>query len=246
MAPPQRIVSLVPSLTELVCWFGRASALVGRTRFCTEPSAEVERVPTVGGTKNPRLERIIALAPDLVIANREENRREDVEALREAGLDVLLTDPNTVADALAMVAELGARLDCTVRAEELVDDTRVAVTAARPSGTRVFAAVWKSPLLGLGAGTYGNDLLRVVGAVNVLAGRPRYPEVTLDEVARLSPDLVLLPDEPYPFKQADAAAFADIAPARVVDGRLLWWYGPRMPAAIRAISALLADVSSGA
>jgi ABC-type Fe3+-hydroxamate transport system substrate-binding protein len=237
---PARIVSLVPSLTELVWWFGLGDRLVGRTTFCVEPKGEIEGVQTVGGTKNPKVERIIGLAPDLVIANREENRREDVEALQAAGLRVVLTDPNTVAEALAMVEELGTLLGCEDQAGKLVADTTRALGEPAPNEPpRVFVAIWKEPLLGLGSGTYGHDLLERAGAVNVLRGRPRYPQVTLTEVAALRPGLVLLPDEPYPFKESDAAVFEEIAPARVVDGTLLWWYGPRMPESIRALRRLL-------
>jgi ABC-type hemin transport system substrate-binding protein len=241
--PPQRIVSLVPSLTELVWWFGLSDRLVGRTTFCTEPSGYVDRIPRIGGTKNPAIEKILALAPDLVITNREENRREDVEALEAAGLDVLLTDPTTVSGAVEMVVELGERLGCPGRARELAEETRreleVPPPARRP---RVFVAIWKTPLLGLGCESYGHSVLEAAGADNVLGGRPRYPETSLAEVAELRPDLVLLPDEPYPFKPADCAAFAAAAPARIVSGQLLWWYGPRMPAALRELRALFGAV----
>lgn len=238
---PSRIVSLVPSLTELVFWFGRGDALVARTTFCTEPAAEVARVARIGGTKNPKVDRIIELTPDLVLANHEENRREDVEALRAAGLDVLLTDPNTVPEAIAMIRDLGVRLDARDRAEALAAEIEGALAAPPPSRSpRVFVAIWKEPLMGLGAESYGHDLLERAGATNVLAGRSRYPEVSLDEVAALRPDLILLPDEPYPFQESHAAPFAHIAPARVVDGRLLWWYGPRIPAALAALRELFA------
>jgi len=239
---PQRIVSLVPSLTELVCWLGRGDALVGRTRFCTEPSSIVETVPIIGGTKNPRLERIVALRPDLVLANKEENRREDVEALRAAGVDVLVTDPNTVDEAVAMIRDVGERLGARGRAKELFDDISEALSepvTVRP--VRVFVAVWKQPLMGLGSATYGHDLLERVGAINALGSIPRYPEVTVERLAELSPDLILLPDEPYPFKEADRVDFEAIAPAKVIDGKLLWWYGPRMPAAIRQLRGMLKD-----
>ena len=238
--PPERIVSLVPSLTELVYWLGSGEALVGRTRFCTEPVGQVESVTITGGTKNPNVARIVALAPDLVIANKEENRREDVEALQAAGLNVLLTDPNTVAEAIAMVRELGRRLGATTRAEELARDTEEALAQGLdPEPTRVFVAIWKDPLMGLGSESYGHDLIERCGGFNVLRHRARYPEITLDALRELRPALVLLPDEPYPFKDADVALFAGIAPAMVIDGKLLWWYGPRMPAAIRTLRALL-------
>jgi ABC-type hemin transport system substrate-binding protein len=239
----ERIVSLVPSLTDLVCAFGGGYELVGRTRFCTEPRGEVERIPIVGGTKNPDLERIIAARPTLVLANREENRKEDVEALRGAGLDVLLTDPNTVAEAIAMVRSLGGRLGCDEAAERIARETEAAVAGvgageARP---RVLVLVWKQPLMVLGCESYGHDLLRVVGADNAAGERPRYPEMSMDEIRAAKPGLILLPDEPYPFKEADAERFREVAPARVVDGKLLWWYGPRMPGAIRELSALVSE-----
>ncbi|MGH2632240.1 MAG: helical backbone metal receptor [Tepidiformaceae bacterium] len=240
--PPARIISLVPSLTELVWWLGAKDHLAGRTRFCTEPAGQIERVPIMGGTKNPDIGRIIAAAPDLVIANKEENRREDVDALERAGLDVLLTDPNTVDDALTMIAQLGALLGREERAANLVADVRAALSEPPPpSPPRVFVAVWKKPLMGLGRNAYGHDLLERTGAVNVLATRPRYPEVTAEEVAAMRPDLILLPDEPYPFKASDVAAFSGVAPARVIDGKLLWWYGPRMPAAIRTLHEMFAS-----
>lgn len=244
MEPPLRIVSLVPSLTELIVWLGAGDRLVGRTRFCTEPAGEVEKVPVIGGTKNPRLQRIVSLNPDLVVANKEENRREDVEALRAAGLNVLLTDPNTLAEAISMVEHLGALLEMTEQAEALARDARAAIVPSTGRRPRVFAAVWWNPLMGLGAGTYGHDLLHSAGADNVLAGRVRYPEVSLDDVAALRPDLVLLPDEPFPFKPAHVADFASVAPARVIDGKLLWWYGPRMPSAIRRLHELITEVST--
>jgi ABC-type hemin transport system substrate-binding protein len=236
---PERIVSLVPSLTELVWWLGRREWLVGRTRFCTEPAGAIEGVPVVGGTKNPHIDRIIALAPTLVIANKEENRRKDVEALTAAGIAVMLTDPNTVDGAMAMVRSIGQRLGAEVRAGELVAAVAAALPEPGPGRRpRTFVAVWQSPDMGLGDESYGHDLIERAGAVNALGGRPRYPELAAGELERLAPDLILLPDEPYPFKQRDIARYAAIAPARLVDGRLLWWYGPRMPGAIRTLRAI--------
>ncbi|MEO9254655.1 MAG: helical backbone metal receptor [Tepidiformaceae bacterium] len=240
-----RIVSLVPSLTELVWWFGLGDRLVGRTRFCTEPAGLIEGVPIVGGTKNPKVEKIVDLHPDLVIANKEENRREDVEALRAAGIEVLVTDPNSVVEALAMVRELGDVLGAEAKALDLTTAVeRAVVEPAQLRAPRVFVAVWKEPLLGLGSESYGNDLLRVAGAENVLSARSRYPELTRDELKALAPELILLPDEPYPFKPTDAEDFSTIAPARILDGRLLWWYGPRMPDAIRVLRTIFSTAEA--
>lgn len=245
---PQRIVSLVPSLTELAWWLGAGDRLAGRTKFCTEPAGEVERIPAVGGTKNPDIARIIELKPDLVLANREENRREDIEALQAEGLDVLVTDPNSVVEAVEMIRNLGSRLGTEERAEQLCSETDAELTelVPRPGGRkRVYVAVWHQPMMGLGSASYGHSLLEACGAENVLAGKPRYPAVTFDEVAALKPDLILLPDEPFPFDEGHARAYSAIAPARVIDGKLLWWYGPRMPAAIRALRDILVEGGAG-
>lgn len=240
----ERIVSLVPSLTELVCWLGRGTWLVGRTRFCTEPAEELRAVPIVGGTKNPRVDRIVALAPTLVVANREENRREDVEALQDAGLDVMLTDPNTVDEALTMIRDVAERLGAVDRAANLVQATQAALADPSPTGRpRVYVAVWQSPDMGLGAASYGHDLLSRAGAENVLAGRTRYPKLAQDELEALKPGLILLPDEPYPFKESDIAHYAAIAPTYLIDGRLLWWYGPRIPEAVRALRSIFKEAS---
>lgn len=243
MPSPQRIVSLVPSLTELVWWLGAGDRLVGRTRFCLEPPSLAGHVPALGGTKTPRVDAIIALEPDLVVANREENRREDVEAMQAAGLNVLLTDPCSVREAIVMTRELGALLECEQRAGDLAAETGQELDLAATSGPDVFVAIWPKPLMGLGGATYGHDIVEAAGGRNVLAARDRYPEVTLAHVRALRPGLVLLPDEPYRFDETHAAAFSTVAPAQVVDGKLLWWYGPRMPAALRTLRALFSEAA---
>ncbi len=243
---PKRIVSLVPSLTELVWWLGCADELAGRTRFCVEPAGEIERVPAFGGTKTPDLAAIMGLAPDLVLANREENRREDIEALRAAGLEVLLTDPNSVEEALAMIAALGGLLGREAAAGRLVTDVRAAIgEGSRERRPRLFVPVWQNPLMGLAGGAYGDSVLAAAGAANVLGGRTRYPDVTLAEVAALAPEAILLPDEPYRFSERHTPTFAAIAPTALVDGKLLWWYGPRMPRAIRELRRIVRELAAG-
>jgi len=200
---------------------------------------QVAAVASIGGTKDPRIDRILALAPDLVLANKEENRREDIETLRAAGLNVLLTDPNSVPGAVAMISEIGALIDAEVKAGELAAEIEAALVERIPlSAPRVFAAVWWNPLMGLGSESYGHDLLERAGAVNVLAGTPRYPQISLDQLAALRPELILLPDEPFRFSAAHTPSFEEIAPTRLIDGRVLWWYGPRIPQAIRALRGI--------
>jgi len=240
MKQPERIVSLVPSLTELVWWLGAQERLVGRTRFCVEPPEMAATIPALGGTKDPDIAGIIALGPTLVLANREENRKEDVEALRGAGLDVMLTDPGTVLEAAEMIRKVGDAIGAVARAAALADElSHMASDVPRPR-VRVFVPIWRKPLMGFGSGTFGDDMLRCAGAVNVLGERARYPETSMDEVAALGPDLVLLPDEPFRFTEKHVAEFARVAPAKVIDGQLLFWYGPRTPAALMELRAMLA------
>lgn len=246
MSAPRRVVSLVPSLTELVFSLGRGDTLVGRTRFCTEPAGALDHVAIIGGTKNPSVAKILAAGPDLVLANKEENRQEDIVALQSAGVNVLLTDPNDVAGALKMISGLGTVLEAVDQAEKLIADIERALADsanARREPVPVFVPIWYNPLMALGQETYGNDLLAACGGINVL-DQARYPGTSLDEVSRLSPALVLLPNEPFPFDSQHVPVFERIAPTRLVDGKLLWWYGPRMPAAIRELSALIHEASA--
>jgi ABC-type Fe3+-hydroxamate transport system substrate-binding protein len=249
---PPRIVSLIPSTTELLCDLGLADALVGITVYCREPAALLRGKTRVGGEKDPDLARIRALAPDLVIANVEENRREDVEALRAAGLTVHVTYPRTAAAAIAMVRELGRLTGTTARATALADglEARLATARAAAAGrpaARVFYAIWRDPYMTIGADTYIHDVLTVCGAANVFAdAAERYPAVTLDEVAARRPDVILLPDEPFRFRRVhvgDFTPYADVPAVRdgrvrLVDGKPFSWHGARLGDALRTLPPL--------
>lgn len=258
--PPRRIVSLIPSTTETLCVLGLADALVGVTAYCREP-AEVTRTKTrIGGEKDPDLQKIRALAPDLVIANVEENVRAHVEALRAWGIPVWVTYPRTVADGLRMIAELGAVTGTRARAAALLAELeplyeRVrAASAARPP-VDVFYAIWREPYMTVNADTYVHDVLAVCGGRSVFADRPeRYPAVTLEEVAARRPRVILLPDEPFRFRPAhlvDFAPYGEIPAVRegrihLVDGKPFSWHGPRVAEALRTLPALLAGGGAGA
>jgi ABC-type Fe3+-hydroxamate transport system substrate-binding protein len=256
-APPRRIVSLVPSLTELLFAIGAGDALVAVTRFCTEPAAQVAVLPKIGGTKTPDLPAILTLAPDLVVMNAEENRRGDFAALAAAGVPIFVSEPKTVMDAVRLIARLGTavgRLD-EARTLAAAQQARVAaLTAAIGARPRVpyFAPIWKKPWMAFNADTYAHDLLGCAGGENVVgACRERYPRVTLEEIAATAPDVVLLPDEPYPFRTRDLPAFAPLAetPAfargrvHFVDGKALTWYGPRIAAAVETFARLLHETA---
>jgi ABC-type Fe3+-hydroxamate transport system substrate-binding protein len=247
---PQRIVSLIPSITETLFALGCGDRMVGCTIFCTHPPDGVARLTRVGGEKDPKLDVIRALAPDLVVANVEENVRGDVEAMRAWGIDVHVIYPRTVAAAIQMIRELGARTGTAAAAAALADELearRAALAAARAGrpAVRVFCPIWRRPYMTVSADTYVHDVLACCGGENVFgAASSRYPEVTLEEVAAAGPEAILLPDEPYRFRAPHLADFAPFPalrdrPVHFVDGKLLSWYGPRLGEALRVLPALL-------
>jgi ABC-type Fe3+-hydroxamate transport system substrate-binding protein len=236
---PRRVVSLVPSLTESIAATA-AEILVGATDWCTHPPGlDVARI---GGTKNPRLDDIVALRPDLVVANQEENRAPDIAALRDSGLDVLVTAPTTVAGALVELADMLAA--CGLGRPRWLEDAERAWRRAA-SGRRITAAIpiWRRPWMVLGRDTFAGDVLSRLDIDNVFAGDDdRYPKVTLDAIKAREPDLVVLPDEPYAFGWDDGPeAFAGWSiPVACVSGRHLTWYGPSLAEARDVLLAQLA------
>lgn len=238
-----RLVSLCPSLTELVFDLGRGADLVGVTEWCVHPAEGVARVEKVGGTKNPAVARIVALAPDLVLMNEEENRREDAEALAAAGVRTLSSLPRDVTDTAAMVREIGAALERRTEADVIARDieTRGARVRAASRGLRAvpFAyLIWRKPYMAVNADTFASALLELAGGRNVFgAHTERYPEVGAEELARARPELVLLSTEPFAFLPRHADELAELTGlARdrfvIADGELLSWHGSRTPRGI--------------
>lgn len=242
-----RVVSLVPSLTELLADLGLDEEVVGLTRFCVHPTDWKARKTVVGGTKNVRVERVAALAPDLVLANREENTREAVEAIA-AFARVHVTEVRTVDDALAMIQEVGALVARPGPAARLA--TEIATAFAMLPATepvRVAYLIWRRPYMTVGGDTYVSDVLARGGFVNVFADRTRYPEVTPEDLAARRPEAILLSSEPYPFRPAHAAELAEAVPdvpIHFVDGEAFSWYGPRMRLAPGALAALRAETAA--
>ncbi|WP_150239068.1 helical backbone metal receptor [Nocardiopsis quinghaiensis] len=235
--PVRRVVSLVPSLTEAVAHTARG-ALVGATVWCAHPAdLEVERLR---GTKNPHVRRIVELAPDLVVANREENRERHVRELREAGIPVWVTDIRTVPGAFASLRRLFAA--CAFASPDWLARAEAAWSAPVPSGPRVAVPIWRDPWMWVGGDTYADDVLSRLGAVNVLAGG-RYPQLPPEEVAAAGPDVVVLPDEPYRFTADDGPDAFPGLPSVLVEGRDLTWYGPSMTAARERLAVALAPFS---
>jgi ABC-type Fe3+-hydroxamate transport system substrate-binding protein len=232
-----RIVSLVPSLTEALA-LSCPWKLVGATDWCTHPrDLDVVRVR---GTKNPDLEAIVALAPDLVVANEEENRQVDLDALRAQGIPVWVTDIRTVDQALTSIETLlhAVGADDAGWLEQARDSWAQTPAVVTDRRLRAVVPIWRRPWMHLGADTYAGDVLRRLGVDNVLADNPeRYPKLGVGRLPTV--DLVVLPDEPYQFTEDDGPEAFPGVPCALVNGRFLTWYGPAM---LEAPLALLASL----
>lgn len=235
--PPRRVVSLVPSLTEAIA-VSAPGLLAGATDYCTHPPGL--DVPRVGGSKYPSVERVLSLVPDLVVANAEENRRADVEALRAAGVAVWVTYPRTLDEAFGSLARLLGLLGASEPA--WLGEARAAWEPPAPSPPRsAVIPVWRRPWVVLGGGTFAGDVLRRLGVANLYDGAAeRYPRPPLAEMLARRPELVVLPDEPYAFAPHDGPeAFAGLRCA-LVSGRHLTWYGPSLAEAREVLADQLA------
>lgn len=238
-----RIVSLCPSLTELVFALGRGEDLVGVTEWCVHPADGVGAIEKVGGTKTPDVARIAALAPDLVLMNEEENRREDAEALRRAGLACHVSMPRDAAETAAMVRSIAAAVGREEAGAAIANDIerRIAEAARKAAGrprVRFAYLIWRKPYMAVNGDTYASALLELAGAENVFANRAeRYPEITAEELAAAAPDVVLLCTEPFPFQERHADELAQLTGLarhrfEIADGEYLSWHGSRTPAGI--------------
>lgn len=227
------MVSLVPSLTETV-GATAPETLVGVTDWCTHPTDLT--AARIGGTKNPRVADIVALAPEVILANVEENRAEDLDALRDAGLAVWLTNYETVPTAIAGLGETLAMLGLP-RPTWLADAERAWADPWRGERCTALVPIWRRPWMALGRDTFAGDVLRRLGVDNVLAASAeRYPRVDLDALPAY--DVVVLPDEPYLFTADDGPEAFDV-PARLVSGRHLTWYGPSLAEAREVLAGQL-------
>ncbi|MBO0934165.1 ABC transporter substrate-binding protein [Fibrella aquatilis] len=239
---PLRIVSIVPSQTELLFHLGVGPAVVGRTKFCIYPADEVASVPVVGGTKNVDSQRVAALKPTLILANREENTRVNVEAL-QAIAPVHVTDVTTLPDALAMIRDVGRLVGKSTEAETLAQQITVSMAAlpAPPERPRVAYLIWRKPWMVAAADTFIDAMLTAAGFTNAFANQMRYPVITETDWQAAQPDLIFLSSEPYPFKAKHIAELQQLCPQakiRLVDGELFSWYGSRLLRSATYFSAL--------
>ena len=243
---PKRVVSLVPSITETLFAFGVGSTIIGVTKYCVYPPQATQPPRVIcGGTKNPDIKTILSLRPDLVICNREENQEKHVYALKEAGLNVWVSYPRTIDEGLRLIDNIVEifglqHLDKIFQITNEINN-RIGLikrkTARLSKKKTVFCPIWKRPWMTISRDTYIHDVLSFAGLENVAADfrYSRYPEVDLNEILKMNPDLVLLPDEPYRFTENDAAEFRPKRQVFLIDGTYISWYGVRMASGLEYV-----------
>ncbi|MCC2547822.1 helical backbone metal receptor [Hymenobacter sp. BT175] len=230
--PPRRIVSLVPSQTELLYDLGLGEQVVGVTKFCIHPAEARKSAAVVGGTKNFNFDTIDALRPDLIIGNKEENYQAGIEQL--AGkYPVWMSDIATLAESVDMIRRVGlvtGRKDAADTLAAAISSSFSVLEAGPALGTAAYF-IWRKPYMVAATGTFIDDLLTRAGFTNAFAGLSRYPEVTAEQLALVQPRHILLSSEPYPFAEKHLAEFREICPqatVHIVDGELFSWYGSRL------------------
>ncbi len=245
-----RIISLCPSLTELVFDLGRGSDLVGITDYCVHPADRVARIETVGGTKTPKVDRIVELAPDIVLFNSEENRREDAESLIEAGLKCLSSMPRDAEETAEMCRSIGRAIDREAEGEQIAREilartARVKAAARGCSPVRWAYIIWRKPWMSVNSDTFAHTLLAQAGGVNVFGDmETRYPEITIPDLAAAEPDVVFLCTEPYAFEDKHIVELAELTGLsrsrfQIADGEYLSWHGSRTPDGIDYAESLI-------
>lgn len=230
--PPRRIVSLVPSQTELLFDLGLGERVVGVTKFCIHPPEARQSATIIGGTKNFDFDKIAELKPDLILGNKEENYQEGIEQL-SAQFPVWLSDISNLPEALDMIRRVGFICGRREQAEQLAGQIATSFQLLPAAAELVPAAylIWRKPYMVAATGTFIDDLLQRAGFRNVFSHLSRYPEVTAEQLAAAAPRRVLLSSEPYPFSEKHVAEFQTICPdaeISIVDGELFSWYGSRL------------------
>jgi ABC-type Fe3+-hydroxamate transport system substrate-binding protein len=242
-AVPQRIVSVVPSQTELLYDLGCGSSVVGQTVFCVHPRDKFKVAHKIGGTKKLKIKEIIALKPDLIIGNKEENTQSEIEELSQH-FPVWMSDIYTLEDAISMIESVGEILqkerEVTAIVQNIKEGFAKLTLSHNPISCLYF--IWRKPWMAAGSQTFINDMMQKCGLQNVCSPTSRYPELTNAEIADLNPQTVLLSSEPYPFKEKHIAELQTLLPNSkivLVDGELFSWYGSRLMHAPSYFSRLL-------
>jgi len=237
--PPRQIISLVPSQTELLFYFGLEEEVVGITKFCVHPQKQFKTKPRIGGTKTFHFDKIAALQPDLIIGNKEENQKEHIEQL-QVDYPVWMSDIKTLDDALDMIRQLGQLTNKEQIADQLVvklqhNFQELKDMVADQATKSVAYLIWQNPYMVAATDTFINHLLKRVGFNNVFQNKDRYPVVSEEALRNAAPEILLLSSEPFPFKEKHVADLQKICPdtvIKLVDGELFSWYGNRLLYAI--------------
>ena len=243
---PQRIVSLVPSQTELLHYLGLETETIGITKFCVHPQSWFKTKERVGGTKTVNLDKIKKLKPDLIIANKEENVREQIEELA-ADYPVWLTDVNNLADALQMIKDIGILTGKTETATALINSISIGFKAMPKTEESVETAylIWRKPYMTVGGDTFINDMLLQCGFENIFTSQKRYPAITIAQLQTVNCQLLLLSSEPYPFKQKHIDELSSQLPNTKIilaDGEFFSWYGSRLQKAPQYFMQLIGQI----
>jgi len=230
--PPTRIISLVPSQTELLFDLGLEEQIIGVTKFCVHPYDKVKSKTIIGGTKKFNLDKIRELKPDLIIGNKEENYPEGISILQKE-FPVWMSDIISLPNAYAMMLDVARLSDREAMGTKMVEEikSKFSTFQSHSNSKRVAYLIWKNPLMVAAEETFIHEMLTVYGWTNVFAGQKRYPEVSMEEIKALEPDLIFLSSEPYPFSDQHVAEFQSFLPTSkvmLVDGEYFSWYGSRL------------------
>ncbi len=230
---PKKIISLVPSITELLYHLNMDTEIIGITKFCVHPALWQQTKHKVGGTKNININKIIELAPDLIICNKEENVKEQIEEIAKL-FPVYLSDVNSYGAALQMITEVGKISNRKIEAENIVKEIETTFEKEKiiiTNNQRVAYLIWKGPYMTVGGDTFINDMLKKIGLSNIYHNQNRYPQITLEDLMNVKPEVILLSSEPYPFKEKHIAEIKNHLPTTKIllaDGEMFSWYGSRM------------------
>lgn len=228
--PPKRIISLVPSQTELLADLGLEQEVVGITKFCIHPKAWTKSKKIIGGTKKFWFDAIDELNPDLIIGNKEENYKEGIHQLKEK-YPVWMSDIVTFEDSLAMINSLGIITDKVKESEFIVQQIQNSFSTLKKANAQsILYLIWRNPWMAAGRDTFIHTLLEKMGFVNILSGT-RYPELMDNDIRKLSPDIILLSSEPYQFSEQHMEEIKQLSPSSKIilaDGEMFSWYGSRL------------------
>ncbi|MFC1563287.1 ABC transporter substrate-binding protein [candidate division KSB1 bacterium] len=251
---PERIVSFICSITETLFEIGAGERVIGRTNYCIKPAPVIEEVQKIGGPKNPDIDLILSLKPDLLIANVEENEKKDIDILERSGVPVFVTYPKTITDSIELIKTLGMITDTEAEAGELynkainIAEEIKQKTESSANPPSIVYLIWRKPFMTINSDTYINNLIEFCGVLNVFADRnERYPEISLEDIMQSRPEIIFFPSEPYPYKKIHTEEFmhlSDIPAVRnnrllLVDGEMFSWYGYRMIHGLKYIYSIL-------